>query len=277
MTDETEVMNEVDQSATPAPEVKTQGDAEIANEVKDDQATEAKEIKAEDAASDPAVEEKPKKQVDPRQKKIAELAYKNRELERRIEQVLNIAEKSAVGTKEAEPKLEDFATFEEYLDKRDEYREKKRETVKEPVNNYADDLNFKINSLHESGSEKYDDFKESVAALKITDPMRDAVLSYEDAETQAEIAYYLSKNQKEADKIAALSPLRQIAEIGKIEAKLSAPPPTKRPSKAPDPINPVGGKETRTDPLASAKTDEEWIRARDKQERDAYLARKGKG
>ena len=254
-----------------------QGDVEktVIEEVKQE---EPEGDKPKEAAGEAVVEDSPKKQVDPQQKKISKLAYENRELKRRIEQVLGAVEKAVIPqNQEVEPKLEDYGTFEEFLNKRDEYRDKKREaTQKVQPNPQAEELSYRIDSLHEAGAEKYDDFKESVLALKITDPMRDAVLSYDDADTQAELAYYLSKNQKEADKIAQLSPLRQIAEIGKIEAKLNQPAPTKRPSKAPDPIEPVGGKETRSDPLASAKTDQAWIEARDKQERDAYLARRGK-
>lgn len=255
-----------------APPVQEEGEAVKAEEVKEEKAEDT-EAKAEDAPGDQAVSEKPKKEVDPKERKIAQLAYKNRELERRIDKVLAAAEQ-VVTPKQPEPKLEDFQTFEEFLNKRDEYREHKRQDA--PVNKSADELNFKIDSLHEAGAEKYDDFKESVHALQITDPMRDAVLSYDDADIQADIAYYLSKNQKEANKIAAMNPLRQIAEIGKIEAKLNAPTPAKSPSKAPAPITPTGGKETRSDPLASAKTDEEWIRAREKQIDDARKARRGR-
>lgn len=51
-----------------------------------------------------------------------------------------------------------------------------------------------------------------------------------------EVSYYLGENIAEAKRIYALSPGRQLVELGKIEAKLSAPP---RTTSAPAPIEPL--------------------------------------
>lgn len=55
------------------------------------------------------------------------------------------------------------------------------------------------------------------------------------------IKYHLGKNPGELRRIAALNPVQVIKEIGKLEVKLSEPPPTKQPSSAPPPVRPVSG------------------------------------
>jgi hypothetical protein len=57
-------------------------------------------------------------------------------------------------------------------------------------------------------------------------------------EAGPQVLYHLAANPDVADKIAGLTPLRQVAELGKLEASISAPA-AKEPSKAPAPIKPV--------------------------------------
>jgi hypothetical protein len=69
-----------------------------------------------------------------------------------------------------------------------------------------------------------------------------------------QVGYYLSKHREEFDRIAKLSPIRAIAELGKLEDKLkakAAPTPAGEPtapaatvSRAPAPITPLEGKST---------------------------------
>lgn len=74
-------------------------------------------------------------------------------------------------------------------------------------------------------------------ALKATPVMYDAA----DGPKFAEICNYLGTNTAEFNRIMRLSPAKQAAAIGNIEAKLSAPPPKpKTTSSAPDPSGGVG-------------------------------------
>jgi hypothetical protein len=85
--------------------------------------------------------------------------------------------------------------------------------------------------------------------LPVTVVMGDAI---KDSELGASILYELGKNPDEAARIAKLSPVAQVRELGKIEARLEAAkaakadsseePPTKKLaiSKAPAPIRPLG-------------------------------------
>jgi hypothetical protein len=61
------------------------------------------------------------------------------------------------------------------------------------------------------------------------------------SELGPQIVRYLSNNRNEASRLMLLHPIQAAAELGKIEAKLSQPPPeTKKVSQAPEPAKPVG-------------------------------------
>jgi hypothetical protein len=120
----------------------------------------------------------------------------------------------------------------------------------------------------EEARERYDDF-EQVAYnpnLPVTDYMAQAIQA---SDIGPEVIYHLGSNPKEAQRIANLPPILQAKEIGRIEAKLVAEPPTKRTSTAPAPLAPVtatrsssGPRYDTTDPrsLKSMSTSE-WIEA----------------
>jgi hypothetical protein len=120
----------------------------------------------------------------------------------------------------------------------------------------------------EEARDRYEDF-EQVAYnpnLPVTDFMAQAIQA---SDIGPEVIYHLGSNPKEAKRIADLPPLLQAKEIGKIEAKLVADPPTKRTSTAPAPLAPVtatrsssGPRYDTTDPrsLKSMSTSD-WIEA----------------
>jgi hypothetical protein len=82
-----------------------------------------------------------------------------------------------------------------------------------------------------------------------------------ESEVGEQIAYHLGKNPAEAARIAALSPIASIREIGKLEAKLSITPPpaqTLKPSNAPAPPAVVDGKAGGAVKSPDQMTDDEW-------------------
>jgi len=119
----------------------------------------------------------------------------------------------------------------------------------------------------EKAREKYDDF-EQVAYnpnLPITGVMAQTIQA---SDIGPEVAYHLGANPKEAERISRLPPFLQAKEIGKLEAKLIAEPPTKKTSTAPAPIAPVTARSTggpsydTTDPRSvKTMTTSEWIEA----------------
>jgi len=123
----------------------------------------------------------------------------------------------------------------------------------------------------DSARDKYDDFDQVAhnPGLRVTSAMADAIRN---AAVGPDIAYWLGSNPKEADRISQLSPVLQIKEIGKIEARIEDKPPTpKKTTTAPPPIKPVtpdGGVKTfdPSDPRSiQHMSPAEWIEARNRQ------------
>lgn len=86
--------------------------------------------------------------------------------------------------------------------------------------------------------EKFADY-DTVArnpSVPITPAMAEII---RDSDLGPDIAYHLGKNVQEAAKIAALPANRQAVELGKLEARLSAPRPL--PKQPPAPVQPVSG------------------------------------
>jgi hypothetical protein len=71
---------------------------------------------------------------------------------------------------------------------------------------------------------------------------------------------YLVNNPKEAERIATLSPARQAAELGKIEAKFPSAVKDVAVSKAPAPIKPIGshGSASKTPEQMTDKEFADW-------------------
>lgn len=119
----------------------------------------------------------------------------------------------------------------------------------------------------EEARNKYDDF-EQVAYnpnLPITTEMAQAI---QYSEIGPDLAYHLGANPKEAERISRLPPLLQAKEIGRIEAKLAADPPTKKTTSAPTPISPITARSTgspaydTTDPRSiKTMSTSDWIEA----------------
>lgn len=114
------------------------------------------------------------------------------------------------------------------------------------------------NAKLEAARDDLEDFDEvcSESDATITGPMAQAI---KESEKGAHIAYFLAKNPGEATRIAALTPARQAAAILALEEKAAKP--SKKPSKAPEPVNPVSKQGSPTNDLPSDKDDiDTWMR-----------------
>lgn len=203
------------------------------------------------------------------QKKIAEQAYQLRESQRLNERLLNLVESNRQTerkTGEEAPKPEQFTTLNEYIDAAVEYKLKnqKQPEPKQPQTQVNHEFEAAREDLIAEGLEKYEDFAEVIEGGRyITPIMANAIV---ESDNRVELARFLCTNHKEAQRIARLSPVRQAAEIGRIEDKLSARPvPPKKPSNAPAPVNPVNGAGSSNN--APSDTDDigTWITKRQKQ------------
>ncbi len=112
--------------------------------------------------------------------------------------------------------------------------------------------------------EKYDDWQEVVGDIQPNTPFVAALMEADNGE---DIAHYLGKHPKEAQRIATLPPMAQVREIGKLEAKLlSKTVEPKVPSKAPAPITPLTGAAPKsTEGLPETEDFGKWMKARQKQ------------
>ena len=134
----------------------------------------------------------------------------------------------------------------------------------------------------EAARDKYEDF-EQVAynpKLPITDVMAQTIQA---SDNGPDVIYYLGSNPKEASRIAALPPILQAKEIGKIEAKLTSNPPTKKTSTAPAPIAPVAARASgnpkydTTDPRSvKSMSTSEWIEAERQRQIKRYEAQRNR-
>lgn len=172
------------------------------------------------------------------------------------------------------PRVDDFDTYEDYLDARAEYiAEKKFESkIAEHAQRVkAQSTQAQQAKINESWGEKvsaardkYSDFDEVIESAEqpITPVIAHALKV---SAIGGDIGYYLAKNPSEMERLAKLDPFTTAVEIGKLEAKLTQPTPEKKEaSKAPEPITPVGGKsEVKKDP--SQMTDKEFAEWRRRQ------------
>jgi hypothetical protein len=248
------------------------------------------------ATAAPAPEAKPEEKQPPEktfsqkelddilEKRLAKERRKREELQRRLAVTEELAlrgrpEEPKAPPKPAEsnePKREQFQDYESFLEARAEWRAEKkvderldRDRKEREQTRTAEDKQKLEKSFREHAQkvaaeiEDFEDVMSSASDTMITETMADAVMHA--GEIGPRLLYHLAKNPAESQRIATLPTARQAAEIGKIEAKLSAAPEPKKPSKAPEPINPIGGKAPATDDEPDSKNTKAWIAWRERQ------------
>lgn len=123
----------------------------------------------------------------------------------------------------------------------------------------AEQARYVHETIVSKGRDKFEDFDEVTTGdgVAITHPMLAAA-----AELKAgpDILYYLGQHPEESQRIAQLSGAKQVLEMNKLEAKLTAPP---APTKAPPPIVPNAGKasiERGWEGLSTAEHVDKWLK-----------------
>jgi hypothetical protein len=184
------------------------------------------------------------------------------ETEARIlrEQLAAVQKSPATEPTGTEPTRDQFENYEDYIEARATYRaelkaaelvDKKLNEKEQTERSAREAVQHRTISEHwtkreAAFTESADDYEDLVVPF-VQEEMQQIDLTTRRAIVESDlgpnILYYLAKNPDEFERIADLSPLRQIAEIGKLEDKV-AKPPAKKASNAPDPIKPVGTKAT---------------------------------
>lgn len=184
------------------------------------------------------VEGEPKKPAKGVQKRLDELTRRIHEERREKERLLTLLERGgpaqqaqhrpAPPAQTAPPREEQFGTYEEFEEARIAYAvEQRLQTAREieEQGRVARSFEERVTKVRD----KLPDYDLYVGdpTLTIT-PLMAAVIR--ESEVGPEVAYHLGKNRSEAQRIAELPPHRQAAELGRLEAKLSAaPPPSTKP------------------------------------------------
>ncbi len=117
--------------------------------------------------------------------------------------------------------------------------QRQRQEQAETTQVVADNLAAEVFSLRETAArDKFADYDAVTRnpGVPITDSMLEVI---RDSEAGPDLVYHLGKNIPEAARIAALPAIRQAAELGKLEARLTAPKPL--PKQPPAPVDPVNG------------------------------------
>lgn len=181
---------------------------------------------------DTAAPDEPKKPSKGVQKRLDELTRLRHDAERDRDHWREMAMRQgaqpptaqeAVAPTDAKPQesqFEDYDAWQRALTKWEVREELRAEQQQASVQQRRD-------ALFERASAKYEDFGSVInnPNLPITPLMGEVIL---DSAAGEDLAYHLATNPAEASRIAALSPARQAAEMGKLEARLTAPPPSPR-------------------------------------------------
>ncbi len=142
-----------------------------------------------------------------------------------------------------EPRRTSFDNDDEFVQAQIEHLAEVKAAEKLEQRQRATEIAQRTESFFEKAEkvvDRYPDFQTVVSNpdLRINENMVEFIA---DSSLGAEVAYYLGKNPDKAAHIANLSPIKAARELTSIETELNAKPkPT--PSKAPEPINPIGTK-----------------------------------
>lgn len=209
-------------------------------------------------------------------RRISKLVYQAREAERQAAYWRGQAEAKGGGAPQqgaaqpaatdGPPKQESFETYDEYLRAltRHEIRtEMAQERQKLTRDLEGRELQGGFEKRVAAVREKHADFDEVAFSddHQVSSTMRDGIMNMDDG---AEIAYWLGQNHDESNRIARLSPNHQILELGRISARLAAPPPAApkpQASAAPAPIKPIRGTDGTFQKDPERMSDAEWWRS----------------
>jgi hypothetical protein len=197
---------------------------------------------------EPEVEVKPKatgfqKRV---QKFQAQLTAKEQELEYWKNVALQGKQVEAPQVSAAKPKLADFDSVEEYVEAREDFL---RKELLETVTQQAAQAT-RQNTVQASYQQKVSEAQKAlpdwdeVMELAADEPTSPETVQFcMDSDIGPRIAYHLAKNPEEHERINKLSPMRRVAELGKLEDRLTAPKaaPQVKVTKAPSKLTDVKG------------------------------------
>lgn len=188
------------------------------------------------------------RRIDRKNAEIASARTEARMFKERLDQLE--AQRTQAPRDNAVPTLDKFDSFEDYMAARVAYEAEKivdgrlskvqqMEMQRRAMEAQQSVMTSWQDKQH-AAVDKYPDFEEVVGESEapISREMGQAIV---ESDHGADIAYYLAQHPDEAKAIAQLSPIRQIAAIGRLEAKVTQPA-ARKTTEAPAPITPAGSK-----------------------------------
>lgn len=175
---------------------------------------------------------------------------------------------------EGEPKRDQFASYEEYIEARAEWRaeqkvEKKFKEREDADRQRSDQERQKkagddFGKMLRESAKDIEDFEDTLKSLTAEDAAgKISTVALEACDAPGKMLYQLIKNPEEAERIASLPVGKQARELMALETKFAT---AKKPSKAPEPINPVGGKAAVADEMPDPnKNQAAWVKWREEQ------------
>ncbi len=151
---------------------------------------------------------------------------------------------------DGEPTIDKFENFDQYVAAKAEYIAKKQieatlsEREKRQMAEYeAAERRKTADSWHKrlvQATAEMPDFEDVLSSsdVPMTEPMQQLIM---ESEVGPKLAYYLATHPEEAQKIVGMPPIRMVAALGRIEERLESAP-VKKPTSAPPPLKPVGGR-----------------------------------
>ena len=189
------------------------------------------------------------------------LQKEERRVHRRVEQQLR--EQQSAERLAVELRRDSFVDDQAYFDAQIEHLAEKRAADKlaeRERSQEAERRNESFIEKAEEAAERYADFQSVVGnpALRINDEMAEFI---SESEHGADVAYFLGKHPDRAADISRLSPIKAARELTRIESELAARPKA-TPSKAPEPITPVGvrGKASSSSLPSDSDDIDTWMR-----------------
>lgn len=134
------------------------------------------------------------------------------ELERKLRELQPVKEPAK------EPQRQDFQTDDEYIEARADWKAEQKLAEREAARHQAE-LDAGVERRFKAAMEAVPDFQRVIEAHPLSFPpeMRAYV---RESDMSAEICYHFAKDPQAFAKVTALHPVRQLVELGKIEARL---------------------------------------------------------
>jgi hypothetical protein len=227
----------------------------------------------EDVTETPEQQEAKKESRRARQaaRRAAELAAARTEARIYKEQLEALKSKETATNAPAEPKREDFDDYEAYLDARTDYRaslkiaearesarkDQQGEQEKKRQQEVSEKVTKAWTEREKSFSSTVKDYTEVVTPFvegELQAFSHEARMAMVESDVGPAVLDYLARNDDVVDRILGMSPIRQAAEIGRLEAKLSRP--AIKTTSAPAPAELTRGGKTATKDLAKMTQDE---------------------